>query len=179
LGFHFGVDTIFEENTEKSGDNPTFTEGVLKLRKTGNPTAELFEWDFLKCPDIAQTFAVICAGSGVQGLFTGLETLFIKETDRVAALKTELAKGGVVFSKLPKKFAQRSQKQFFMIEGKIEFKETPTFPTYEDHRMAMAFAPLAMLHPVRIGDPSVVNKSYSNFWRDLTILGFEIKEVEA
>ena len=153
------------------------TEGVLKLTKSGNPMTELFEWDFLKCPDIAQTFAVICAGSGVQGLFTGLETLFIKETDRVAALKNELAKGDVVFSKLPVKFAQKSKKQFFMIEGKINFEQTPTFPTYEDHRMAMAFAPLAMFQPVRIEDPSVVNKSYSNFWRDLTTLGFEIKEI--
>ncbi len=167
LGFHFGIDTIFDENTE----------GVLKLKKSNNPVPEMFEWDFLKCPDIAQTFAVICAGSGVQGLFTGLETLFIKETDRVAALKTELVKGGVVFSKLPKKFSQRSQKQFFMIEGRTEFNETPTFPTYEDHRMAMAFAPLGMLHPVRIEDPSVVNKSYGNFWRDLTTLGFEIEEI--
>jgi 3-phosphoshikimate 1-carboxyvinyltransferase len=168
LGFHFGVDTVFDENTE----------GSLKLTKTGHPTAELFEWDFLKCPDIAQTFAVICAGSGVQGLFTGLETLFIKETDRVAALKAELAKGGVSFSKLPMRFSKRSQKQFFTIEGTSTFAETPTFPTYEDHRMAMSFAPLAMLHPVRIEDPSVVNKSYHNFWRDLTTLGFEIKEVE-
>ena len=167
LGFHFGVDTIFDKNTE----------GVLKLIKSGNPTAELFEWDFLKCPDIAQTFAVICAGSGVQGLFTGLETLFIKETDRVAALKNELIKGGVVFSKLPAKFAQRSQKQFFMIEGKTHFEQTPTFPTYEDHRMAMSFAPLAMFQPVRIEDPSVVNKSYSNFWRDLTTLGFNVQAI--
>lgn len=167
LGFHFGIDTVFDENTE----------GVLTLKKSGYPTPEFFEWDFLKCPDIAQTFAVICAGSGVQGLFTGLETLFIKETDRVAALKTELAKGGVVFSKLPQKFAQRSQKQFFMVEGKTEFEQTPTFPTYEDHRMAMAFAPLAMCQPVRIEDPSVVNKSYGNYWRDLMQLGFDIKEV--
>jgi 3-phosphoshikimate 1-carboxyvinyltransferase len=167
LGFHFGIDTQFDENTE----------GVLKLKKTGNPVTELFEWDFLKCPDIAQTFAVMCAGTGIQGLFTGLETLFIKETDRVAALKAELAKGGVVFSKLPKRFSKRSQKQFFSVEGTTKFEGTPTFPTYEDHRMAMSFAPLAMLQPVRIEDPSVVNKSYSNFWRDLTALGFEIKEV--
>jgi 3-phosphoshikimate 1-carboxyvinyltransferase len=167
LGFHFGVDTIFDENTE----------GSLKLKKTGHPKAEMFEWDFLKCPDIAQTFAVICAGSGVQGLFTGLETLFIKETDRVAALKTELAKGGVHFSKLPVRFSKRSQKQFFMVEGTAKFEETPTFPTYEDHRMAMSFAPLAMYQPVRIEDPAVVNKSYGNFWRDLTTLGFEIKEI--
>jgi 3-phosphoshikimate 1-carboxyvinyltransferase len=186
LGFHFGIDTQFDVGigmsdvgTAPKSDipNPKYTEGVLKLTKTNNPATELFEWDFLKCPDIAQTFAVMCAGTGVQGLFTGLETLFIKETDRVAALKTELAKGGVVFSKLPKRFSKRSQKQFFSIEGTTKFDETPTFPTYEDHRMAMSFAPLAMFHPVRIEDPSVVNKSYGNFWRDLTALGFEVKEV--
>jgi 3-phosphoshikimate 1-carboxyvinyltransferase len=167
LGVHFGIDTQFDENTE----------GVLTLKKSGNPVTDLFEWDFLKCPDIAQTFAVMCAGTGVQGLFTGLETLFIKETDRVAALKKELSKGGVVFAKLPMRFSKRSQKQFFSVEGTTHFESTPTFPTYEDHRMAMSFAPLAMLHPVRIEDPSVVNKSYGNFWRDLTVLGFEIKEV--
>jgi 3-phosphoshikimate 1-carboxyvinyltransferase len=167
LGFHFGVDTIFDADTE----------GVLKLKKTGNPMTELFEWDFLKCPDIAQTFAVICAGTGVQGLFTGLETLFIKETDRVEALKTELAKGNTYFAKLPIRFSRRSQKQFFTIEGQLGFKETPTFPTYEDHRMAMSFAPLAMYQAVRIEDPSVVNKSYGNYWRDLTVLGFDVKEI--
>ena len=69
IGFHFGVDTIY-------------TEGGIKLKKTGNPRTEFFEWNFVKCPDIAQTLAVICAGRNVQGLFTGLETLFIKETDR-------------------------------------------------------------------------------------------------
>jgi 3-phosphoshikimate 1-carboxyvinyltransferase len=168
LGFHFGIETVFDADTE----------GVLKLKKTNNPKAELFEWDFLKCPDIAQTFAVMCAGTGIQGLFTGLETLFIKETDRVAALKAELAKGGVAFSKLPMRFSKRSQKQFFTVEGTANFADTPTFPTYEDHRMAMSFAPLAMFQAVRIEDPAVVNKSYGNYWRDLTVLGFEIKQVD-
>ncbi len=164
MGFHFGIDT-------------TYTEGGLHLKKSGEPATEMFEWDFIKCPDIAQTFAVMCAGTGIQGLFTGLETLFIKETDRVAALKKELAKVGVSFVKLPAKFSQKSHKQYFMVEGKAEWSETPEFPTYEDHRMAMAFAPLAMFHPVKIEDPSVVNKSYYNFWEDLKKLGFKIEEV--
>lgn len=163
MGFHFGIDT-------------TYTEGGLHLKKSGEPVTELFEWDFIKCPDIAQTFAVICAGTGVQGLFTGLETLFIKETDRVAALKNELQKVGVSFVKLPAKFAQKSQKQYFMVEGKADWAEAPVFPTYEDHRMAMSFAPLAMFHPVKIEDPSVVNKSYYEYWADLKKLGFEIEE---
>jgi 3-phosphoshikimate 1-carboxyvinyltransferase len=164
LGFHFGIDT-------------TFTENGIQLKKSGNPVTELLDWDFVKCPDIAQTFAVVCAGTGVQGLFSGLETLFIKETDRVAALKNELIKVGVSFSKLPPRMSQKTQKQYFTVEGKAEFNDTPEFPTYEDHRMAMAFAPLAMLHPVRVEDPSVVSKSYPQYWEDLKKLGFEIEEV--
>jgi 3-phosphoshikimate 1-carboxyvinyltransferase len=164
MGFHFGIDT-------------EYTEGGLRLTKSGNPITELFEWDFVKCPDIAQTFAVICAGIGVQGLFTGLETLFIKETDRVQALKNELAKVGASFVKLPARFAQKTQKQYFMIDGKAEFEKIPTFPTYEDHRMAMAFAPFAMFDTIKIEDPSVVNKSYTQFWEDLKVLGFEIEEL--
>jgi 3-phosphoshikimate 1-carboxyvinyltransferase len=164
MGFHFGIDT-------------EFTKDGLRLTKPNNPMPELFEWDFVKCPDIAQTFAVICGGVGVQGLFTGLETLFIKETDRVAALKAELAKVGVSFVKLPTRFSQKSQKQYFMIDGKAEFEKIPTFPTYEDHRMAMSFAPLAMLNTVKIEDPAVVSKSYYEFWGDLQKLGFAIEEV--
>ena len=167
MGFHFGVDTTYIDATEN-------TEGGLHLKKSGEPMTEMFEWDFLKCPDIAQTFAVICAGTGVQGLFTGLETLFIKETDRVAALKNELAKVGVSFVKLPTKFSQKSHKQYFMVEGKAQWDKIPLFPTYEDHRMAMAFAPLAMINTIKIEDPSVVEKSYPEFWEDLKKLGFEI-----
>ena len=164
LGFHFGVDT-------------NYTDGGLHLTKTGESPTELLEWDFVKCPDIAQTFAVICAGTGVQGLFTGLETLFIKETDRVAALKNELAKVGVSFVKLPPKFSQKSQKQYFLVEGTAQWDKIPLFPTYEDHRMAMSFAPLAMFNTVKIEDPSVVGKSYPMFWEDLKKLGFEIVEI--
>jgi 3-phosphoshikimate 1-carboxyvinyltransferase len=164
MGFHFGIDT-------------EYTEVGLRLTKSGNPITELFEWDFVKCPDIAQTFAVICAGVGVQGLFTGLETLFIKETDRVQALKNELAKVGASFVKLPARFAQKTQKQYFMIDGKAEFEKIPTFPTYEDHRMAMSFAPFAMLDTIKIEDPDVVVKSYTQFWEDLKILGFDVEEI--
>jgi 3-phosphoshikimate 1-carboxyvinyltransferase len=164
MGFHFGIDT-------------EYTEGGLHLTKSGNPVTELFEWDFVKCPDIAQTFAVICAGVGVQGLFTGLETLFIKETDRVQALKNELAKVGASFVKLPARFAQKTHKQYFTVDGKAAFEKVPTFPTYEDHRMAMAFAPLAMFDTIKIEDPAVVNKSYTQFWEDFKTLGFEIEEV--
>lgn len=173
MAVHFGVDTLFQDNTNAA---QPYRSETLKLVKTNEPITDFFEWDFLKCPDIAQTFAVVCAGMGVQGLFTGLETLFIKETDRVAALKNELEKGGVIFSKLPMRFSQKSQRQYFMLENKFEYDETPTFQTYEDHRMAMSFAPLAMFHAIEIEDPSVVRKSYVDFWKDVKHLGFEIEE---
>lgn len=171
LGFHFGIDTTYNYPTiDKTG-------GGIHLTKTNAPPTEMLEWDFVKCPDIAQTFAVMCAGTGVQGLFTGLETLFIKETDRVAALKNELTKVGVSFVKLPAKFSQKSQKQYFLIEGQAQWDKIPLFPTYEDHRMAMSFAPLAMLNTIKIEDPSVVSKSYPMFWEDLKKLGFDIVEI--
>jgi 3-phosphoshikimate 1-carboxyvinyltransferase len=160
MGVHFGI------NTE-------FTEQGLRLTKSTNPITERFEWDFVKCPDIAQTFAVICGGVGVQGSFTGLETLFIKETDRVAALQNELAKVDVSFGES----SLQSKNKCFTIDGTAKFDTIPTFPTYEDHRMAMSFAPLAMFNTVQIEDPSVVSKSYYEYWHDLEKLGFVVEEV--
>lgn len=162
IAMQFGVQSIFD------------FEGVT-LIKTEKKQPDIFEYDFKECPDIAQTLAVVCGATGAQGLFSGLETLFIKETDRVAALKTELAKVGVSFSKLPKRFSAKSDKQFFMIEGTAAFADTPQFATYDDHRMAMAFAPLAMLHPIKIEEPKVVEKSYPEFWDDFSKIGFEVK----
>ena len=133
----------------------------------------VFEWNFLECPDIAQTLAVVCAGLGIQGIFSGLETLSIKETDRIAAIRNELAKVGASFSKLPPQFSKKSPDQaFYLVDGKAHWKETPQFATYGDHRMAMAFAPLALLGPVAIEDPEVVRKSYGSFWAHLQEVGF-------
>jgi 3-phosphoshikimate 1-carboxyvinyltransferase len=165
MGESFGIETTFEG------------KDAVHLTKSGYPDTDLFEYDFIKCPDIAQTLAVLGAGKGVQTLFTGLETLFIKETDRVGALMTELAKVNVWLNKLPKKFSQKKQKDFYLLEGKAEFSSIPTFDTYEDHRMAMAFAPLGLLHPIQIAEPEVVVKSYPKFWEDLKTLGFEIQPV--
>ncbi len=156
------------------GIHTNFNEKGIHLRKIVGETSHMFEADFITCPDIAQTLAVMCAGTGIHGLFTGLETLFIKETDRVAALKNELEKVGVSFSKLPKRFSKKNPKDYFMVDGKADFKDIPVFETYDDHRMAMAFAPLAMLHLIEIHDPEVVVKSYPNFWKDLQTLGFDV-----
>jgi len=157
----FGIQTVFEKNG-------------IHLTQTGRAPKPLFEQDFLECPDIAQTLAVVCGGLGVQGLFSGLETLSIKETDRVAALKTELAKVGVSFAKLPPHFSKKSPgKTFFSVEGQAAWATTPQFATYGDHRMAMAFAPLAMIQPITIEHPEVVSKSYPAFWEDLKKAGYD------
>ncbi|WP_367388406.1 3-phosphoshikimate 1-carboxyvinyltransferase [Lewinella sp. LCG006] len=170
----FQGDAVLQEMYKAFGVATEFNETGLRLTKAaGTAAPPLFEYDFISCPDIAQTLAVTCAGLGTQGLFTGLETLRIKETDRIAALKNELSKVNSFFSPLPARFSKNSQKEYFMLEGKAAWTEAPTFATYEDHRMAMAFAPLAMYAPVAIAEPDVVAKSYPDFWKDLESLGFE------
>lgn len=158
----FGVETSFEGHTAHLTKQPSAA------------AKQFFEWDFLPCPDIAQTLAVVCGAMGVHGLFTGLETLRIKETDRIAALQKELGKVQVSLMKLPDRFSKKKEKEYFMLEGKATVEGTPVFQTYEDHRMAMAFAPLAMLGEVGIEEPKVVDKSYPAFWEDLKVLGFVV-----
>ncbi len=145
-------------------------DGVL-IRKNRKIKSHI-EHDFILCPDIAQTVAVVCGALGVTGAFTGLETLSIKETDRILALKNELGKVDVSFVKAPARFSDRTGKIFHLVEGKAKWTEPPVFETYHDHRMAMAFAPLSMIKPVIIDDPEVVGKSYPGFWRDLISLGW-------
>lgn len=159
----FGIRSEFEGNT-------------LLLTKSGDALRPFFEYDFLECPDIAQTLAVVCAGVGTSALFSGLETLSIKETDRIAALKTELAKVGVSFVKLPSYMSPRKPgKTFYQIQGTASWEQPPVFSTYGDHRMAMAFAALALLGVVDIENPKVVAKSYPEFWAHLEQVGFKVK----
>ncbi len=172
----FQGDAAIARIMETLGVLTMFNEDGVRLRKKPTRT-RLFEWDFLECPDLAQTLAVACGALGMPALFTGLETLRIKETDRIAALKTELEKVGVHFIELPKQFARRSGKIFFSLDGKADLSQEPRFATYQDHRMAMAFAPLALLGPVQIEEPTVVAKSYPRFWEDLQKIGFEIEEL--
>ena len=158
------------------GVETTYTERGVRLTKADGQRRRLLERDFLDCPDLAQTVAVTCAGTGTMGLFSGLETLKIKETDRIAALKQELQRVGTYFYKAPPKMSKRQDRTYYIAEGKADWSEPPRFATYEDHRMAMALAPLALLGPVRIDEPDVVGKSYPDFWTDLRTLGFGIKE---
>ena len=159
---------------ESFGIKSTFNETGVHLSKSKELAKPFYEKDFIRCPDLAQTIAVMCGGLGMHGLFTGLDTLKIKETDRVAALETELAKVQVWVSKLPPRFSKKSDKEFYQIDGNAVVENAPTFDTYEDHRMAMAMMPLAMLGEIKINEPMVVEKSYPAFWEDIQKLGFEV-----
>jgi len=138
-------------------------DGVVLIKKEAEPS---FDYDFSKCPDLAQTIAAICAAKGVKARLSGLESLRIKETDRIAALQNELEKIGTN--------VEVEGNHAIIIRGKAEVNQA-IFDTYEDHRMAMAFAPLSLLGPIKIKDPDVVNKSYPDYWLHLKQAGFEIK----
>jgi 3-phosphoshikimate 1-carboxyvinyltransferase len=126
--------------------------------------------DLKTCPDLAQTIVVIAAALSKNMSFTGLETLKIKETDRIAALQNELAKIGVTFTE--------DNLVYTLNTDNLHFPDKVTFATYEDHRMAMAFAPLALLiNEVEIEEMLVVEKSYPFYWEDLKKAGFEVKEI--
>lgn len=122
-------------------------------------------WNFKHCPDLAQTVAVVCAAKGIHGTFTGLESLRIKETDRIKALQQELIKLGA-------SFLEENGKWILTPSEKRSF-ENLSFNTYLDHRMAMAFAPLAAMTDVTIENPDVVRKSYPKFWEDIKRIGFK------
>jgi len=147
------------------------SEGVWLSKKTSIQPKKL-ELDFIENPDVAQTIACLCVAKKVPFHFTGLKTLKIKETDRIAALQNELAKFGASLTE-PK----HGELEW---DGQIDLQlkeETPVVKTYHDHRMAMAFAPMALSGlQMEIDDPMVVTKSYPAFWEDLKNVGFEVKE---
>ncbi len=140
--------------------------GIALFKEDRKPIRKIF--DLKDCPDLAQTIIVCCAALGHDASFTGLETLKIKETNRVEALQNELSKLGVKL--IEKNLVYKLDCSEHKLPAKISIE------TYEDHRMAMAFAPLALvIDEVEIRDPDVVQKSYPDFWNDLKKAGFEIK----
>ncbi len=157
------------------GVKATFENGNWRLQKDASLRKDLYEYDFIKQPDLAQTVSVMSAGTGMYSIFTGLETLKIKETDRIAALQNELSKAQVFMSKLPAKFSPKSTDEFYAINGEVNMEEVIEIETYKDHRMAMAFAPLGLIKPIKILKPEVVSKSYHGFWKDLESLGFNLE----
>jgi 3-phosphoshikimate 1-carboxyvinyltransferase len=143
------------------GVKSEFTETGVILTKTDGQSA--FSYDFTACPDLVQTVAVCAAVKGISVEMTGIESLKIKETDRVAALQTELPKVGGELVEVQKNhtYIARQVAQLSTIS------DTIVIDTYDDHRMAMAFAPVGMIQKIVIKEPSVVNKSYPSFWIDL------------
>ena len=153
---HFGVATTL------------LHEGVHLRQQAVKPASEVPMLDFTHCPDLAQTVAVVAAALHRPVEMTGLDSLRIKETDRIAALQTELAKFGGDLRDLG---AGRFRAEAFNFEVAGQ-----AVATYHDHRMAMAFAPLALRGPLCIESPTVVKKSYPQFWKELTQRGFHVSE---
>jgi 3-phosphoshikimate 1-carboxyvinyltransferase len=154
-------DAAIVEIMENLGIRSTFQEGGLLLEK--KMVSGLKSWDFSHCPDLAQTVAVTCAILGQNTVFTGLESLRIKETDRIHALQQELAS----FNAELKEIGTNT----FQVIPSVTMPRLVQIHTYDDHRMAMAFMPLVTKTKVRIEDPEVVNKSYPSFWKQIGLVG--------
>ncbi len=152
---YFGVETVFDENT-------------ITLKKVRTSDAGPLTLDLKNAPDIAQTIAVSCFGLGVACHLTGLHTLKIKETDRLEALEAELKKLGAVIA---------ITNESLSLSTSEVMHENIAIKTYNDHRMAMAFAPLAFKVPIAILNAEVVSKSYQKFWKDMQQIGIQIKEL--
>jgi len=158
-----GVKTQFE--SKQAGIPQTVT-----LKQSGRCVPKL-EYDFINAPDLAQTFVVTCAAKGIPFHFKGLSTLKIKETDRIEALKTEMRKLGYVLQ-------DHNNSELIWDGERCEPSFEQGIDTYEDHRMALAFAPYAFLHDkLIINNPQVVTKSYPHYWEDLRLAGFTIEEL--
>jgi len=158
-----GVKTKFE--TSKKEGLQTVT-----LQRSGRCVPRL-EYDFVNSPDLAQTVVVACCAKGVPFHFRGLSTLKIKETDRIEALKKELLKLGYVLKDL-------NGSELVWDGTRCNPLKQAVIDTYEDHRMALSFAPLSLQQPIVINNPQVVTKSYPRFWDDLKSAGFEISEIK-
>jgi 3-phosphoshikimate 1-carboxyvinyltransferase len=161
-------DRVITSIMEKMGVKSTFTNEGLHLEKITGFVAQPFEQDFTDCPDLAQTIAIVAAAKGQVVTMSGLESLRIKETDRIAAIQNELQKFGSDLEELVK------DDTYKVVPGNFKMNNQH-IATYKDHRMAMAFAPLALLGELSIENPEVVEKSYPHFWEDLKALGFEMK----
>lgn len=141
-----------------------FTETGILLEKV-DCVHQSIKLNLIDCPDIAQTLAVTCFGLGLGCNLEGLHTLKIKETDRLKALRIEFSKLGAMII---------ASDTGLMIAPSTKINENVSINTYQDHRMAMAFAPLAIKVPLVIKDAEVVSKSYPSFWKDLESIGFQI-----
>ncbi len=184
------ADSVLPQLYNSLGVNTEFKKDYIFLTKKQINITE-FNYDFTNCPDIAQTIAVTCLALGINANLTGLQTLKVKETDRIIALKNELEKFGaevqitnnsitIITIKKNSKILSSSfnsaqdDKTPVTLSG-IKGQSTIDIETYNDHRMAMAFAPLCLKYPsIQIKNPEVVTKSYPQFWEDLKKVDFKI-----
>lgn len=161
-------DSVLSKIYADFGVKTNFHGNQITLSKISNEHPETVNYDLANAPDIAQTIAVTCLGLGMGCHLTGLHTLPIKETDRLAALQTELSKFGAQVA---------IDSESLTLQPANSLKTGVAIDTYNDHRMAMAFGPLALRTDLIVNDAGVVSKSYPDFWRDLETLGFGITEV--
>ena len=154
---------------KKFGVKTTYMNNKIHLSKSDYKIEKKISLDLLNNPDLAQTIVVTCLGLGIDCDLYGLHTLRIKETDRLKALKSEIDKFGVDKIEITDNSLH--------LENNSKLKSSVSIDTYDDHRMAMSFAPLSLVNPIIINDPMVVTKSYNNFWNDLEKLGFKISKI--
>jgi len=160
-------DSVLAELFSSLGVISNFSKLGLLIRSSKVDLPGHFAYNFTACPDLAQTCAVTLCALGIPFRFTGTRTLRVKETDRIAALGSELKKVGFILQDDP-------SGEWLAWDGtRCEPEQDPHIATYHDHRMAMAFAPLAIsLGSIAIEDPGVVSKSYPGYWKDFEMAGF-------
>jgi 3-phosphoshikimate 1-carboxyvinyltransferase len=163
-------DSVLAQIYTELGVETTYEGHSIVLKKISEVSSKVknsgLVWDLANAPDIAQTIAVTCFGLGVSCSLTGLHTLKIKETDRLVALYNELSKFGA------KVTIDDKSLQLELFEG--DYNLGVSVATYNDHRMAMAFAPLALLVPFKVEDAMVVTKSFPDFWEDMQTIGIGV-----
>ncbi len=152
-------DIVIMEIGDRLGVKTTLFNEKIVLTRKAVPANENLHFDFKNNPDLAQTIIVLCAARNIKATFSGLQTLRVKETDRIKALQNELQKFGVQLVE--------NSNHLYVLDGSFKFTEETTIRTYNDHRMAMAFAPLALINKLIIDNPDVVNKSYPTFWEEV------------
>ncbi|CAI8387660.1 MAG: 3-phosphoshikimate 1-carboxyvinyltransferase [Candidatus Marisimplicoccus sp.] len=161
-------DSKLVEIYKKLGVKTVFKENKIHLKKKKIKLPDKISINLKDNPDLAQTIVITCLGLGVDCTLSGLHTLKIKETDRLLALKKEIEKFDVDSVKITEESIE--------LRNSSNLKSEVCIDTYNDHRMAMSFAPLSIITPIIINNPEVVTKSYSKFWNDLELLGFNISK---
>ena len=162
-------DSNLAEIYKNFGVKTTFSDNKINLSKYNNRIERKISLDLSDNPDLAQTIVLTCLGLGVDCDLYGLHTLKIKETDRLEALKSEILKFGVDQIDITD--------DSLHLQNNSILKSDIIVETYNDHRMAMSFAPLSIILPIRINNPQVVTKSYVRFWDDIEKLGFKISKI--